>query len=182
LTQTLLDFFQDEAQGGFFATSRDHETLIQRPKDWDDNATPSGNSVAVEVLLKLAILTGDDSYRQTAARVLRKLGPVLEKHPYGFARMLGALDFYLSTPQEIALIGDPQAPATIALHRALYKPYLPNKVVIVSAAPVENSPLPLLQDRPLRDGQPTAYVCENYACREPVTTPDALTAQLRRNV
>ncbi|HZP84680.1 MAG TPA: thioredoxin domain-containing protein, partial [Chthonomonadaceae bacterium] len=180
LTETMLAYFWDEDGGGFFATSSDHETLIQRLKDWDDNATPSGNSVAVEVLLKLAVLTGEDSYRQKAARVLRKLGPVLEKHPYGFARMLGALDFYLSTPKEIALVGDPAEEATKALLRAVYASYLPNKVVALAARPeAALANIPLLADRPMREGRPTAYVCENFACKEPVTTPERLTAQLR---
>jgi uncharacterized protein YyaL (SSP411 family) len=180
LTATMLACFWDEDGGGFFATSSDHETLIQRLKDWDDNATPSGNSVAVEVLLKLAVLTGEDSYRQKAARTLRKLGPVLEKHPYGFARMLSALDFYLSTPKEIALVGDPAEEATKALLRTVYASYLPNKVVALAARP-EAAPanIPLLADRPMRDGKPTAYVCENFACKEPVTTPERLAAQLR---
>jgi uncharacterized protein YyaL (SSP411 family) len=179
LVETMLACFWDEQDGGFFATSSDHESLIQRPKDWDDNATPSGNSVAVELLLKLAILLGNDDYRQKAARVLRKLGPALEKHPYGFARMLGALDLYLSTPKEIAIIGDPADPATQALLRAVYTPYLPNKVVALAAGPnTAPASIPLLADRPMRGGKPTAYVCENFACKEPVTTPKALAEQL----
>ncbi len=178
LATAMLTYFWDEADGGFFATSSDHETLIQRPKDWDDNATPSGNSVAVEVLLRLAVLTGDDAYRQRAARVLRKLGPVVEKHPYGFARMLGALDFYLDTPREIAIIGPSSDENTQALLRAVYADYLPNRVVVRADAPQTASALPLLADRPMQNGLPTAYVCENFACKEPVTDPEALKRQL----
>jgi uncharacterized protein YyaL (SSP411 family) len=179
LIDTLLARYWDERAGGFFATSDDHETLIQRPKDWDDNATPGANSVAVEVMLKLALLRGEERYRQAAARVLRKLGPVLEKHPYGFARMLGALDLYLSTPKEIAIIGSADDPATRALLGVVYGAYLPNKVVV--GAPEDGAPpnIPLLADRPQRDGKPTAYVCQNYACQAPVTEPEALEQQLR---
>ena len=180
LVTTMLNCFWDAQDGGFFATSSDHESLIQRPKDWDDNSTPSGNSVAVDVLLRLAVLTGNDDYRLRAARVLRRIAPVLEKHPYGFARMLGALDFFLSTPKEIAIIGDPAEAATQALLRAVYTPYLPNKIVVLAASPETASlTLPLLADRPLRDGKPTAYVCENFACKEPVTDPDTLAQQLQ---
>ncbi len=179
LMETMLAYFWDEAEGGFFATSSDHETLIQRLKDWDDNATPSGNSVAVEVLLRLAVLTGEDSYRQRAAQVLPQLGPVLEKYPYGFARMLGALDFYLATPQEIALIGDPAVAQTRALLHAVYAPYLPNKIVALAVSPEAAPALPLLADRPMLDGKPTAYVCENFACKAPVTDPEALADQLQ---
>ena len=176
----MLHYFWDEEEGGFFATSSDHETLIQRPKDWDDNATPSGNSVALDVLLRYAALTGQETYAEKARQVLRKLTPVMQQHPYGFARLLGALDFALSTPREIAVIGDPQNPATQALLRAVYAAYLPNKVVALSPQPITGSTeMPLLSDRPMRDDRPTAYVCENFTCKAPVTTPEALTAQLR---
>jgi uncharacterized protein YyaL (SSP411 family) len=179
LMETLLALFWDEHEGGFFATSSDHETLIQRLKDWDDNATPSGNSVAVEVLLRLAVLTGEDSYRQHAARVLRKLGPALEKYPYGFARMLSALDFYLASPKEIAILGDPAEAATQALLHTVYASYMPNKVVVLAVNLESAPPLPLLADRPLLEGKPTAYVCEHFACKAPVNTPEELAEQLR---
>ncbi len=180
LTASMLAYFWDDQNGGFFATSSDHETLIQRLKDWDDNATPSGNSVALDVLLRLAILTGENSYREYAARVLRRLGSTLEKHPYSFARCLSALDFYLSTPKEIAILGPRSAETTQSLLQTVYSLYLPNKVVVQSEG-LETAPseIPLLASRPLRDGNSTAYVCSNFACREPVTTAAALLAQLK---
>ena len=180
LTASMLTYFWDDANGGFFATSSDHETLIQRPKDWDDNATPSGNSVALDVLLRLALLTGENGYRESAARVLRRLGTTLEKHPYSFARSLSALDFYLSTPKEIAIVGDRATPATQSLLQTVYSLYLPNKVVVQTDRPDTAPPeIPLLASRPLRDGKSTAYVCSNFTCKEPVTASDALLAQLR---
>jgi uncharacterized protein YyaL (SSP411 family) len=181
LTETLLALFWDEKDSGFFATSSDHETLIQRLKDWDDNATPSGNSVAMEVLLRLTVLTGEERYREAAAKVLRRLGSVIERHPYGFARVLSALDFYLSAPKEIAIIGSLAQSETKALLRTVYTGYLPNRVVVSSDSPVSvSSAIPLLADRPMREGKPTAYVCENFACKEPVTDPAALSRQLTR--
>jgi hypothetical protein len=180
LVESMLAYFWDERDGGFFATSSDHESLIHRPKDWDDNATPSGNSVAVDVLLRLSILFGTDDYRSHAARILRKFGPVLEKHPYGFARLLCALDFYLFAPKEIAVIGNPTDPAAQALLRAVYTPYLPNKIVALAPAPdAAPADMPLLADRPLRDGKPTAYVCKNFTCNAPTTDPAVLTEQLK---
>ena len=183
-TRIMLEHFWDEAEGGFFATSDDHEKLIQRPKDWDDNATPSGNSVAVEVLLKLAAYTGEEKYRDHAARVLRKLGPVLEKHPYGFARMLGALDLYLSGGQEIAVIGTYDDPIIQTLLREINKPYLPNKVISISQPDFDqgfpkDQPIAFMNDRPAVNGQPTVYVCENFACKPPVITPEALAKLLQ---
>ena len=176
---TILSKFADETPGGggFFATSNDHEALIQRPRDWDDNAVPSGNSVTVDVLLRLAIITGDEAYRKPAASILRKLASILEKHPGGFARMLGALDFYLDGPKEIALIGDRNSPQFRALLKVLRDRYVPNHI-LVSSAGEPDSALPLLQNRDARDGKPTAYVCTNFACKEPVTTPEEFAAQL----
>ena len=179
LVDTMLTYFWDERHSGFFATSDDHEALIQRPKDLDDNATPSGNSVGIEVLLKLWAFTGNDRYQQCAARVLRKLGPVVEKHPYGFARLLGAIDFYLAGPQEIGLRGEPDDPTIQAMLRAVFTPYLPNKVVGLAAPTDTTTNVAFLTDRNAIDSKSTAYVCQNFACKAPVTTPEALAAQLR---
>ena len=174
LTTTMLDLFFDERDGGFFATSSDHEELIHRPKDWDDNATPSGNSVAVEVLLKLGLLTGASGWG-AAVPILRKLAPVMEKHPYGFARILSALDFYLSTPKEIVIAGNLEADATKELLRAIYAMYLPNKIVALAGhQSADAEDMRLLRDKTEIDGKPTAYVCENYACKAPVTSPEEL--------
>lgn len=178
LVDNMLDHFWDEQHAGFFTTSNDHETLIQRPKDLDDNATPSGNSVAIELLIKLHALTGDERYQRCAARVLRKLAPMLAKHPYGFARLLGALDLYLAQPLEIGIVGAPDDPATLELRTAAFKPYLPNKVVALT--PLNSSPTPIafMEGRPAIDGKPTAYVCTNFTCKAPVTSAEELLALL----
>ncbi len=180
LTDIMIDEFWDEAEGGFFFTGRSHETLITRPKELYDNATPSGNSVAAEVLQKLAILLQRDDYRRYAVTLLRLTRDNLARMPNGFGRMLGAFSFYLSTPHEIALIGTPDAPATRALQREIWRVYRPYKVVAQSAP--DDAPalalVPLLQNRPPLDNTATAYVCRNYTCQQPVNTPDALTQQL----
>ncbi len=179
LIESMITYFGDAEGGGFYATSSDHETLIQRLKDWDDNATPSGNSVALDVLLRLTVLFGNDGYRQQAAQVLRKIAPLLEKHPYGFARLLGALDFYLAAPKEIAIVGALANPETQGLLRTVNAHYLPNRIVVQSDTPATaETDLPLLADRTMIDGKPTAYVCENFACKQPVTTSSELAAQL----
>jgi uncharacterized protein YyaL (SSP411 family) len=176
---TILALFGDETPGGggFFATSADHEALIQRPRDWDDNAVPSGNSVAVDVLLRLHRLTGREAYLQPAAAILRKLAPILEKHPGGFARMLGALDLYVSPPKEVAIVGDVASPEFGAMLEPLRRKYLPN-TVIVAGDGASSAGIPLLEGRPALNGRPTAYVCENQVCRAPVTSPEELVAQL----
>lgn len=100
--------------------------------------------------------------------------------PAGTGRWIAALDFYLSTPKEVAVIGPPDDPATSALLREVNRRYLPNRVLAGARGEGTgaSSGLPLLEGRGLVDGKPTAYVCENYACQLPVTEPEALAAQL----
>jgi uncharacterized protein YyaL (SSP411 family) len=186
----MIEEFWDEPEGGFFYTGKSHEALIVRSKDFFDNATPSGNSVAAEVLLRLAALTDNDDYRRLAVSILRQVAEPMRRYPSGFGRMLCALDFHLGTPKEIAIIGDPEFEETRALRREVWRHYLPNKVVAQST-PVGGSSeasrisasracelIPLLLDRGLVNGRPTAYVCEHYVCREPVTEPAKLASQL----
>jgi uncharacterized protein YyaL (SSP411 family) len=178
----MIDEFWDEEAGGFFFTGRSHEKLITRPKEFFDNATPSGNSVAAEVLQKLAVLLQSEDYERRAVTILRLQRNNLPRLPNGFGRMLCALDFYLSAPQEIALIGNPQTDDTRNLKREIWQAYRPYKVV-AQAAPGDNlatQKIPLLQHRTLLEGKATAYVCENYVCQLPVNTTTALAQQLSR--
>ena len=153
-------------------------TLITRPKDVFDNATPSGNSVAADVLLRLALLTGEERYRRAAEGVLRLLGDVPGEHPTGFGRLLCAIDFALGRPKEIAIVGPPDAAGTMVLRDVVFGRFLPNRVVAGAADDRAGADIPLLVDRPARGGLPTAYVCEGYVCQAPVTDPAELAAQL----
>lgn len=180
LTATMIDEFWDDEEGGFFFTGRSHETLIVRSKDFFDNATPSGNSVAAEVLLRIGLLTGDTDYQRRAATILRLTASALRRYPSGFGRLLCAVDFYLGTPKEIAIIGAADSREFQSLVREIWRPYLPNKVV-AQAPSGETSPAPLialLRDRPQLHGTATAYVCEHFVCKEPVTNATELAAQL----
>ena len=178
LADIILARFADADNGGFFDTSSDHETLISRPKDVFDNATPSGNAVAADVLLRLGLLTGKDEYRRAAEHVLTLLREPMSRYPLGFARALNALDFLLGRPKEVAVVGRPGAVDTEAMLRAVFEPFLPNKVV-AGAAPGNGVAIPLLEGRELRDGKATAYVCEHYVCQAPTTDPEELRALLR---
>ncbi|HZH29287.1 MAG TPA: thioredoxin domain-containing protein [Pyrinomonadaceae bacterium] len=180
LTVQMCEEFWDEAEGGFFYTSTKGEQLIVRNKDFMDNATPSGNSVAAELLLRLALLTENQEYNRKAVTIFRLLRDQTARYPSAFGYLLGALDFYLSTPKEIVVIGEPGADDSLALLREVWKRYVPNKVVAQSAENDEeaSSAVPLLRERPALGGRATAYVCENYSCLQPVTTPAELAAQL----
>jgi len=181
LANAMIDLFWDETGDGFFATGRDHEKLIGRPKDLLDNATPAGNSMATEVLLRLAALTGETGYRDRAEAILRPLAPTMAQHPTGFGHLLMALDLFLSGIQEVAVIGAAAAADTQALLAVINERYRP-WMALALAAPDDLAAaqtIPLLANRPLRDGKATAYVCQGFVCRAPVTDPDALRQQLR---
>lgn len=176
LADLMITEFWDEDNGGFFFTSNDHEDLIVRNKDFYDNATPSGNSVAADVLLRLAKLLGDDRYQRFAVTVLRLTAGQLRRHPQGFGRALSALEFHLGETKEVVIVG----PKGNGLEREALRRYLPNAVVALSPGP-EPDPavIPLLADRPMIDGLPTAYVCEDFVCERPVTEVEALNSLLR---
>jgi uncharacterized protein YyaL (SSP411 family) len=181
LTDKMIEEFWDEEEGGFFFTGKSHEALIVRAKDFFDNATPSGNSVAAEVLLRLGLLTSNRDYERRAVTLLRLTASAVRRYPSGFGRMLCASDFHLGTVREIAVMGDPASPNTQALMAEVWKPYLPNRVV-AQASPTDTEAttlIPLLRERPQIDGKSTAYVCEHFTCQAPVTSAADFASQLR---
>jgi uncharacterized protein len=176
LAGAILDRFADPA-GGFFDTASDHEVLITRPKDLQDNAVPSGNAMAVTALLRLAALTGDARYRDAAERALRLVADVAPRHPTFFGQWLVALDLALAQVDEVAIVGDPALAETADLLRVVGSGFRPHQVVALSADP-STSAIELLEDRLLVDGHSTAYVCHGFACLLPVTDPAALAGLL----
>ena len=168
LTKIMQSQFADEVRGGFYQTGMAHEQLVVRRKDFIDNAIPSGNSMAAELLLRLAKLTGNEEYRGEAARIILIMAAAMAQQPTGFGRMLTALDDLLSPSQEVAVVGSLEDPRTLLLLEEVRRHYLPHTVLALKEPDSEN-PLPLLEGRGLVDGEPAAYVCENYACRLPVT-------------
>ena len=181
LAEDLLRLFHDEERGGFFQTGVDAEALVIRPKDLQDNAVPSGNSLAADVLQRLAHLTGEDRYEKAGVGALRLIRDAMAGAPSGFGHALCALDAYVSPVKEVAVIGDPAAGPTRALAAEVTtRRFAPNHVLAVAAPDDEasRSAVALLRDRPQRDGSPTAYVCEHFVCRLPVTEPRDLALQL----
>ena len=176
LMHHVLAHFADPA-GGFFDTSDDHERLVTRPKDVQDNAVPSGNAVAAAVLLRLHALTGDGRYRNAAETGIRTVVTFVARYPTGFAQWLSAMDLELRPIVEVAIAGAPEAPATKALIGKTRAGYRPGQVVAVAAEP-GGSAVPLLADRVALGGRPTAYVCRSFVCQLPVTEAEALRVQL----
>ena len=176
----MIALFWDDAVGGFYDTGRDHETLVIRPRDLFDNAQPCGSSVAADALLRLAVITGNGDYSSKGATPLRAMQQLLGRAPTATGHWLGALDFYVSLPKEIVIVGPAEHPETGAMLNAVGARYLPNRVVVGMPDPA-HPPLtgsPLLEQRGLTDGAPTAYVCEHYVCQLPVTDAAGLAAQL----
>jgi uncharacterized protein YyaL (SSP411 family) len=179
LTTAMLELFLDE-EGSFYNTPHDAEALVDRPRDMMDNATPSGNSVAVDVLLRLATLTADPDYHRIASSILRRANGLMAQHPQAFGRLLSAADFYVGPVKELAIIGALDSPETKALLATARATYQPNMLVVAANPEDMRIPeLPLLADRPEHDGHSTAYLCENYACQQPTTDPAVLAEQLK---
>ena len=180
LADEMLELFRDSASGLLFDTSREHDTPLLRPRDIFDNPMPCGGSAASMALLKLSALTGVHEYREHAAQGLRSIQEWAVRAPGGFGHWLCALDLYLSTPKEVVIVGDRQDRATGQLLEAVHRSFLPNKVVLVLEPGGDATALDpaLVEAREMLDDRPTAYVCEEYVCQMPVTTPQALAEQL----
>jgi uncharacterized protein len=180
LADELVRLFHDPDDGGFFQTGSDSERLVVRPKELFDNAVPSGNSVAAEVLQRISLFTGEAAYENAGVGALRLVRDLMARAPTGFGQALSALDLYLSPVKEVAIAGDPDDAATGALVRTVWEPYRPN-VVLALRAPADDAAakvVPLLEGRDPVDGKPAAYVCERFVCQRPVTEPTALAASL----
>src|SRR3989454_6241094 len=180
LLDEMLVAFWDDGRATFFDTAADQERLVVRPQDVTDNATPSGTSMAVDVLLRAGALLGQNAWVSKAGHTLERLAPTAAKAPLAFGRLLAALDFHLSRPIELAGIGAPAGPGTRQLLEVVRSRFLPNLLVAVATADANPGGMPLLADRPAIDATATAYLCEGFVCRLPTTDPAELNRQLDR--
>ena len=165
-------------EGTLCDTSDGHATLITRPRDLQDNATPSGNAMAVTALLKLAGFTHALRHIDIAHQALAQMQPMMAQYPPGFGQWLQALAYTLSKSREIAIVGDPDSPDTQDLMNVVRDGYRPFQVVALGLPTTLLPTVPLLQERGLVNGKPAAYVCRNFACQTPVTETEGLRAQL----
>jgi hypothetical protein len=172
----LVARFYDPAAAGFFFTSTDHEELLTRSQDVHDGSTPSGNSMAVTALLRLAKLIGRRDLEEKAVATLAAFRGVMQEQPTAMGQMLLALDFHLGPVQEFAVVGDPADPETRRALRAVRGGYRPNKVVACAAGEVPG--VPLLAGKAAR-GPVTTYICQNYACQAPLVGAEALEQALQ---
>ncbi|MCH7823673.1 MAG: thioredoxin domain-containing protein [Acidobacteria bacterium] len=185
LADRMIELFWDDDAGCFFFAGTDHEELIARMKPGHDGATPSGNAVAANALLRLQALTGEESYGQRASDVLHAFHTQMKAAPSSFAHMIAAIDYYLRSPREIALIGDRESREVSGALRSLWGQFRPHDLIVsfdpasdeAAQAPAE---IPLLAGKKVVDQRPTFYVCENYACQAPTHDVDEVIAERRR--
>ncbi len=176
LIDEMVTRFAD-ARGGFFDTPLAAEALLIRPKDIQDNAVPSGNSLACEALLQFAALTGEGHYRDLGERCLGFGLSNAAQYPTAFGRWLCAADLALSGERQLAILYPPGSNAGDML-RVADRVYRPNLTIAACVFPPPADAPPLLLDRPVIDGRATAYLCEALVCRQPTTEPAELQAQL----
>lgn len=179
LADEMVAHFSDP-QGGFFDTRDDHEALLLRPKDLQDSATPSGNSLAATALLQLAAYGDRTEWRSIAETMLASVRDAALRFPTAFANWACAADFAQGPAQEIAIIGgDTKDGSRADLVSALWSRYRPRQVAAVSAYPPKAGSPALLAERPLLNGQPTAYVCRGLVCHQPVNSVQQMESLLQ---
>ena len=180
VARAMLERFKDPDGGVLYSTSDEHRDLLFRPKDWDDNAVPAGNSMAADVLLELSLLSGEGSYRDAAVDVMSALTHSLASHPLFFGRLLSALDTHLANPLEVAVVGDLGSEAAAGLLREARADYRPARVLAAGAAGSSVPPLLAGRDAGAEGGSAAAvaYVCRGFVCSQPVTGVAALRDQM----
>jgi uncharacterized protein YyaL (SSP411 family) len=172
----MIELFADDERGGFFTTAHDHERLIARRKDVDDHPIPSGNSAAAFGLIRLAALTGEHEYERRAVGVFRLFSRAAAQHPHALAHLLRGLDFHFASVKEVALVGPAGGDGLGELAAVVRSDFRPH--VVLAGGPEGTERPELMLERSAVEGRPAAYVCENFACRQPVTKPEALAAAL----
>jgi uncharacterized protein YyaL (SSP411 family) len=177
LHEQLLEHFSDPS-GGFFDTPDDHEALLYHPKDLQDNATPSGNALAAMLLLKLSTFEGRSNWRELAEKMLSSNLGMMLRYPSAFAQWWCAADFAIRPIRAVAILGDLNDHAAQHLLQPLWSAYQPHLVLAASPYPPPAGSPALLIDRPLLNGLPTAYVCQDFVCQQPVNDPKAMIQQL----
>ena len=177
ITVAMNAAFWDAGNGVFYDTANDAERLITRPRDTTDNAMPSGNSLAVELLLKLGDLLHDADLQRQGAWVLETQAEGLSRYAQAFGHLLGAADMAVHGAVEVALVGEPNRDNFMALAKVVGATYVPS-LVLAGGSRYSADDVALLADREMVDGKATAHVCRGHACELPTTDAAELALQL----
>ena len=172
LSEQMIELFGDADGGGFFLTGSDGERLIARNKPAYDGAVPGGNSVAALALLRLGQATMNPKFIDHASKTLEAFSAQLQQSPTSLTYMLMAVDFLLGPRQEIVIAGDANADDTKQMLKSVRSRFLPNAVVLLHqtgpAGEAIEKIVPFLAGQKPIDAKATAYVCENYVCKQPI--------------
>jgi uncharacterized protein YyaL (SSP411 family) len=179
LCDEILSRFWDEEAGTIFDTPSDGEALVLRPRDAMDNATPSGTSLAAELLSRAGHLFDEQRYRDVARRIVDHEAGSASRYSAAYGRLLSVMDRQLAEPVEIAIVGRSDDEATLDLIRAAHSRFLRNVTITGRLGSESVDGVPLLENRDFVDGRPAAYICRGYACRLPVTLPEEVDAELK---
>ncbi|HWQ54934.1 MAG TPA: thioredoxin domain-containing protein [Bryobacteraceae bacterium] len=175
LTGKMRELFEDSTAGGFYSTQAGDPSLVMRIKEDYDGAEPSGNSVAILNLLRLSAMTGRPELRESAERALAAFSGRLTAAPVAVPQMLAAYGFSLAPPREIVIVGEKSSPDTLELLKILHSRYLPHAIALLvdseETRAALGSGLPAIEGMRKLDGRASAWVCENFACRLPVSSP-----------
>ncbi len=174
LAERILADFSDAQQGGFFTTSKNHESLILRSREGPDGATPSGNSVAASVLARLSFHFAREDFREAAAGAIRAYGRQIARYGRAFAKSLCVVDLLLHGPVELAFIGSPGDQGYEALRAEVNRRYLPARIIAHHDPQGPDPDHPLTKGKSLVRGKAALYVCRNFACQAPITDPSAV--------
>jgi uncharacterized protein YyaL (SSP411 family) len=174
LERVVSEHFEDPENGGWFTTGKGHESLIARLKNPHDGALPSGNGVQVLNLLRLAEFTGQGPLAQRAERAMLSLGALVNLYPAAFSQLLIAADFLAVGPREIVISGSASNSAVQGMLEEVRSTFLPQRVVVSTGPGDQTDLLPLADGKTPGPSGARAYVCRNYACREPADSREAL--------
>jgi hypothetical protein len=169
LTDTMIELFEDTQQGGFFLNGSDSEKLIILPKPSHDGAIPCGNSTAAEALLKLGRLTMNTVYTEKAAKTLKAFSKHMSDSPLSLTQMMIPLGFWLGPTQEIVIAAGANAAQAKEMLQLAQRYFLPNAVIIFHDSKEIEKIVPFVKSQTAVDNKATAYVCENYVCKKPIT-------------
>ncbi len=178
LAERILADFSDVQQGGFFTTSKDHESLILRSREGPDGATPSGNAVAASVLARLSFHFAREDFREAAANAIRVYGRQITRYPRAFAKSLCVVDLLLRGPVELAFLGSPAEAGFEALRAEVNRRYLPNRIIAHHDPQGPDPDHPLTKGKTLVKGKAALYICRNFSCQAPITEPAQIDAAL----
>jgi uncharacterized protein YyaL (SSP411 family) len=182
LTKMVIEEFSDDANGLFFDSSSKAEALVTRPRDIQDGAVPSGNSIMALALIELGHMTMDEEYTQRAEAILRPLVSLATSQPLGLSKALCGIEAYLASAQEIAIAAKQGDDRILEFQKVYFDRYNPNSIIGLATDGDEAAiaGMPVLEYRPLRNGEPAAYLCEHFTCMPPVTTVDEFEKLLDR--